>query len=349
MSQSPPEPQSQPRPSQSLSEFVAKVLDQLSVSAWLPAALLVFAAWLLVELRANRGDLGQAFGSMIEAGWPTFLILGVGVVLATTVSQAFSFESIRLLEGYWGTGLVGRLVGDRRCRRHRAKRKRRADLLEEQRLSAFGYARMKMLAKDVDRPAVDIIERHEFPASPADAFLEPEHDWKAFADPDAIRRIHDLQLALHLYPVNDYRILPTELGNTLRSFEERALGGSHHHLESSVSSDFHRLPPNLQSEHDEQRSRLDLYCTLVVVSIALALVSVVMLGQFGLPALIALTLGLGASWFFYRAAIASAAGYGSVLIAIRTYLDSSDERHHRPEPSSSCAGGPDTTEDSTLA
>ena len=105
---------------ESLSQFVARVLDQLSLSAWLPSAALVlslaFTYHLARALDAERhavagilsapqspGALSDALTGLAHTSLGGALLLIMAVVVLTIATQAFAFEAIRTLEGYWGT------------------------------------------------------------------------------------------------------------------------------------------------------------------------------------------------------------------------------------------------------
>jgi Metallo-beta-lactamase superfamily len=49
--------------------------------------------------------LTHASNAIADAGLGGVVLLMIIIVVATMVTQAFSFEAIRLLEGYWGPGL----------------------------------------------------------------------------------------------------------------------------------------------------------------------------------------------------------------------------------------------------
>src|SRR5437763_1360450 len=85
-----------------LSAFAARILNQLSLSAWLPSAFLTVAGSFLLQFRAQRSlNLADAANAITKHP-ATVLILALPVLISTTlVTQAFSFEAIRALEGYW--------------------------------------------------------------------------------------------------------------------------------------------------------------------------------------------------------------------------------------------------------
>ncbi len=90
-----------------ISAFVARVLDQLTLSAWLPAALLTASVGVLLEFRNLRSvDLLSAVTALTADPLRVLVITIPVLILATVVTQAFSFEAIRTLEGYWSWPLA---------------------------------------------------------------------------------------------------------------------------------------------------------------------------------------------------------------------------------------------------
>ncbi len=109
---------------ESLSQFVAKVLDQLSLSAWLPSAALVLSLAFVVNLRGTEGAFGPAVAAFADYTIAAGLFLFASVVVLTMVTQAFEFEAIRFLEGYWGPRAVGEWAADVGCALHTWRRSR---------------------------------------------------------------------------------------------------------------------------------------------------------------------------------------------------------------------------------
>ena len=84
-----------------ISAFVARVLDQLTLSAWLPGAVLAASVALLFQFRTARStNLGAAVVALTASPLRVLVIIIPLLVIATIVTQAFSFEAIRTLEGY---------------------------------------------------------------------------------------------------------------------------------------------------------------------------------------------------------------------------------------------------------
>jgi hypothetical protein len=101
---------------ETLSQFLARILQQLAISAWLPAAALagltafVFRLGSVFDERPQRGAaeaVGAAFTALAGLKVGGALLLVGTVVVATTLTQAFSFEAIRVLEGLLGNQSLG--------------------------------------------------------------------------------------------------------------------------------------------------------------------------------------------------------------------------------------------------
>ena len=150
-------PKDSATPPEGLSAFAARVLDQLSVSAWLPAALLVAGLFLLVKVRYNDGAIMEALADVGNTKGGTIVLLAATVVVLTTVTQALEFGAIRVLEGYWGRRRLASSLA-RRCSNHQTNRlsgieKKRRVLMRE----AFESARHGLLNARVSPEAVEYL------------------------------------------------------------------------------------------------------------------------------------------------------------------------------------------------
>lgn len=143
-----------------------------------------------------------------------------------------------------------------------------------------------------------------------------ETDWELFAPPDPPRRRANVDKRLADYPAAE-RMLPTRLGNILRAHEDQI---RRVRVGSFVQEVFDDLPLGLQAEHDEQRTRLDLYCSMVFVLAAAGLAAVLRLVVNHWPyALCAAVITVIGIQVMYRAALTSARAYGGILLTIRDY------------------------------
>lgn len=311
-----------------LAAFLARVLDQLSVSAWLPSAMLIGVGSLLVQMRSNGNlNVAAAVADLADPqSWGIIIILLFGLVLATMVTQAFSFGIIRLLEGYWGSGpSVGWLVKARvRAHDKRADRLRRRSTDLERAL--FRSAVSHMAGEDplhvqVWNEQLHVPKRDRKQTDPAVLKAANAIDWRRNGDPGIAALFYRSHDRLADYPNQRTRLLPTRLGNVLRSSEEQ-LGLKGDALERFIMENYGSIPTRLMTQHDQFRDRLDMYSLLTLVFAALAAASVpLMWGIPGpapwmpAPAITGATLALLAG-MSYGAATASARGYGSALLAI---------------------------------
>jgi hypothetical protein len=233
---------------QTLSQLIAKILDQLSVSAWLPAGVLIFLVLLIGNARASEGDVGRAVGALGHLSAPSLLLLFVGVILATVLTQAFQFEAIQMLEGYWGTGRVRTYVAEVRSRRHLAKRNALGRRLQDVADSAFTDALSTMLAENVPPTTVDLVKRlHQGEIRIAQLSKKQRNraandPWEDYAPLRKLRRMDALAAAVSRFPSDDRAVRPTRLGNTLRAYEDPVEEKLGHPIEGFVQEVFHKLP-----------------------------------------------------------------------------------------------------------
>lgn len=140
-------------PPEGISQFIAKILDQLNVSSWLPGTMFVGNAALLLQLyRQGNVDIAAAAVALTSSPLGVLIVIFFGVVLAAMVAQAFAFEVIRLLEGYWGGTRVSTRLLAWRTARHLSKFLRLDERIRNQTRRAFcEVARPEMLAQHVAR------------------------------------------------------------------------------------------------------------------------------------------------------------------------------------------------------
>lgn len=312
-------------PQESLSQLVAKILDQLSLSAWLPAGVLVSIAILYGTFHAHT-DVASALDAIGAMSFTSFLLSVFSVIVVTVLTQAFEFAAIRLLEGYWGAGGPGYWLGRRRCAKHLRRRDRIRAAVNHLDGDAFALARSRALKDDGKlEPIFAIIEAQRSGWTDAEALQEASagdidraesFDWRVYGPTDDVRKLSILESRLREFPQIDYRVHPTRLGNVLRSFEDRVHNPGKGSLEGMVQRVFHQLPATVQSEHDQFRTRLDVYCSLVLVFALATVTSLVVYpsGRALVPVIAAVMAAL--AYVSYRAAITSARAYGGVLETI---------------------------------
>jgi hypothetical protein len=142
-----------------VSAFIARVLDQLTLSAWLPAALFTASMAILLQFR-RQGSLNVPHALRVLTANPLrVLVLMIPLlVIATVVTQAFSFEAIRSLEGYWRRRGLANLARTLMIRRH----VRRKEAIIARRLKAaekaFYVAEPRMLRAGIPFSLVNALK-----------------------------------------------------------------------------------------------------------------------------------------------------------------------------------------------
>ena len=294
-----------------VSAFAARVLNQLSLSAWLPATFLTLGLTFLLKFR-KIGSLNVARAATEltnkDGIWGLALLAVPTLVVATLLTQAFAFESIQLLEGYWHRRGPAQWLA-RVLIRWQVKRKNRLDRLAKAAARA-AFRESKDRWKDVIK-ALELASRgKDFPEHLDSKVGELE--WSDRCRPEALRRVEGLVRARADYPVEN-RILPTRLGNVLRSAED-GLRNTQGNLGTFVMRCRPLVPISVRAQHDQFRTRLEMYCTLVFVALTLTVASIVILWPLGLEQVaIAPTMFMAVCFTSYHAAIASARGYGVTL------------------------------------
>lgn len=308
--------------------MLGRIFDQLSLSAWMPGLALVGGLAMLGALQGSatktHPDVEKAFELLASLSLGGALVLLVAVVLATVVAQAFEFEMIKLLEGYWGTGSLSSRL---RARRTDTFTKRLSDLRTQKRRlekAAMRSAIPRMAPNDRNlRREIKLLWKAQrakaapkVPPSPAAANLLA--NWRRAASPGDLRALEACEVAISWYP-SEHRLLPTRLGNTLRSAEDRMKLSDSGNLEGFVLRNYETIPGRLLAQLSAFRTRLDMYCSLFLVCIVLAIVAVPFTLRFDAAyhatSLLCCLVFIGFAAVSYRAAIASARGYVSSLLA----------------------------------
>jgi hypothetical protein len=320
-----------------VSAFIAKVLDQLALSAWFPAAFLTAGLAVLLEFRSTKSiNILTAVEKLTAHPVQVLVIMIPLLVIATVVTQAFSFEAIRALEGYWPgrgpAGLASRLMIAKHIRRKRSIIKR----WHKESAKAFHAAVPRMIFSGDDVPArIAIAVEAQLSGSSAapglageelQLFVSTLQTWRDEADAWRLAKVDRLLTEYNSYPVNS-RILPTRLGNLIRTTEDN-LKAARGDIRSFVFRQRDKVSRRVQAQHDQFRTRLDMYCTLVFVSMSLMVIApAVLAGRIGVAAT-AITIGCFAvmSAASYLAAIASASGYCTTLVQMNEAARSSDEK-----------------------
>jgi len=320
-------------PGPGITGLVVRVLDQLSLAAWLPAALLTASMAVLFRFRANENlDLGQAISDITADPLALLVSLVPLLVVTTMVTQAFSFNAIRVLEGYGRPRGILTPVRRVLIRWH----VRRKSSLEKRRLTAnsraFAVARPRLLQSGFSHSVVDMLESQALETAEPDVTDEDRRvaeamGWRSYCDPWRLASIDSIIEEQKRYPTQG-RVLPTRLGNVLRSVEDELdeVGGD---VGGFVMRNKNLLPDNLRADHDHYRTRLDMYAMLVAIGLILAAVSPLMLvGAIATWSGILVVSGLFIllSLTSYHAAITSATAYGSILLELNRLVKSATKQ-----------------------
>jgi len=322
----------EPKARETLSELVARILHQLSISAWLPGASLIFI--LMIEENMSRIDpksirhhhfidyVAAAITAIGRMRAGSVVLIVVGIVTVTLITQAFEYEAIQLFEGYWGSGpFLGGIAGIMSSH-HRRRSDDLQKKMDELRLLALTYARPRMIAGGVSDTTASIIETGQPPpglsASEVESELElvARTDWHEYGRLTDVRRLERMDVRLQNYP-EQHRILPTRLGNILRAYEDR-VHDPQDRLQRLIPLIFDELPTAVQSEHDQYRNALALYCSLVVVFMLGGLIGIYLLPKMSFK-IVSAAIEVVLATLSYRAAMATARHYGQALLMINDY------------------------------
>ncbi|MFL6163851.1 MAG: hypothetical protein ACJ74U_16730 [Jatrophihabitantaceae bacterium] len=307
-----------------VSAFVAKVLNQLSLSAWLPAAVFAASVTMLTQFRSQRSlSVGHALKAITDHPGPILILILPILVLTTMLTQAFSFGAIRALEGYWmRRGLMAwfrsLMIRRHACRRDRLE-ERRAEIAKK----AFSRARTAYLREYsyavVGALELQAVEQDVPELSETDQATYDTITWRDLCKPWDLAKVDQIDLQLKDYPDLPTRTMPTRLGNILRRTED-SLQNAGDDVQGFAMRRRGFVSARVQTQHDQFRDRLDMYCTLVFASAVLVAISVAALwGRVRWWQTTSVAVGFALfAVVCYGSAIASARGY---CVALRQMDD----------------------------
>ena len=310
-----------PRPGIGVGDVLGKILDQLSLSAWPPAIFLVGVTALLLAIHDRDSfEPGRAVSDLVASTLGVVIVLAVATVLAVVIVQAFEFEVIRALEGYWGSGRIASRYATYRISRHAGRRRRLVKAASRARRRAFKGA-CRRLEKVQLGHLVPVLEADDagddlagFAAGLVTEALAV--GWESAARPEDIHLWQSLDQRKSHYPAAS-RVLPTRLGNTMRAAEDRMALADGGDLQGFIMRNYERIPRALLIQHSSSRTRLDMYCSLVFASMLLAPVSVGLLAKFGpLVASTSTAILVLFGVVAYSAGLSSARRLGAGLLAV---------------------------------
>lgn len=308
-----------------LSQFVAKVLDQLSLSAWFPAFLVASTLTILIQFRAQESVSLRGALDAITDDWKQFLLLALpALAVMTVLTQAFSYGAIRFLEGYWNRNLPFGWLRSPMIRWQARRLRRLIDKREAAARRAFAAVRPQLL-QTYSYALVSALEVQAIGGNPPalegeDARIYGLTTWRAICKPWDLARVDRYDREREDFPILIGRLMPTKLGNVQRAYED-GLRNSGEDLIGFAMRNRELVAPIVQIQHDHFRQRLDMYCTLVFTSLTCAALTVALLARqvpdsspWAVPAIAG---GFGAlSLACYASAVAAARGYGATLRVI---------------------------------
>lgn len=304
-----------------VSAFVARVLDQLTLSAWLPAAILTASVAVLLQFRrVKSANVLHAIAALTADPIRVLVLMIPLLVIATVVTQAFSFEALRTLEGYWRRRGLASKARTLMIKWHVRRKNFITERLHEAYAEALDAGKSKMGEEGISDSLFNALKasllevENRSPVTREDIRKLRGLDWRSSCDAWHLAKIDQLLKDWAGYP-DDPRILPTKLGNLMRATEDK-LENAGNDLEGFVLRYYAAAPRLVQMQHDQFRNRLEMYCTLVFVSVSLVVLTIaILLGSGISTASIAIICGIFAtlSATSYLAAIASAGGYCAAL------------------------------------
>ncbi len=301
-----------------VSAFVAKVLDQLSLSSWLPGTLFAVSVTVLAKFHAREDVDLAAVISEVSKNWVTVLVWAAPMLLLSVlIIQASSFAAIQFLEGYGAARGPGRWCRTWLIRWHAGQLTRLEQRIRRVRRRAFDDSADRWSGEAPEIVMALRAAAHGL----GQPDLSDEHTrrlaklkWETECDPWQLARLAEMEERLKEFPA-PHRLLPTRLGNVLRATEDDLK-----HARGDVSQFALRrramIPARVQVQHDQFRARLDMYATLSLVSAILVALSAALLVTGGVGWLQVVLVAAVYALFVvvaYRAAIASARGYCTIL------------------------------------
>lgn len=267
--------------SDSLSEFGARVLGQLRLSAWLPGATLVATTYVLLVLASVETGEGVPLDEFLQQLNATDLTVVLGLVLVTavvaTMTQAFAFGMIRFFEGYWGFSLLSNVARmpanllQSWKRRYFAWRLRRLKGREVQ-----SAARARDLSKDFASAMEAVYLGRDVSAYSPEALRRAREPWEGDASPAVAQQRLAVGKRLEEFPRERAFGMPTRLGNSMRAMELAAFPGDRD-IHGAVLRRLPFLDSQTRVKHDEARNQLDLYALMIIVSGVMGLLGLVLL------------------------------------------------------------------------
>jgi hypothetical protein len=275
----------------------------------IPALFLVLWIYVLAASGAFSGSPDFHKAEVALSHWSVGKAAGIVIasLAIALIIQPLQFVTTQLLEGYWGTSALATITMKARIVHHRKQQR----ALEEKATAseiAWREACLRVLRARAGW--------HEDPDTLTDS-IESVLKGEA-GDPSILHYIAEQEArdkSTKNYPSDSERILPTDLGNALRRFEDTA--GKPYGLQPIViSPHLHLIAPSRHLEYMiDAREDMDSAIRICTVGLLATAVTAGSLLTHGLWLLWAL-LPYVVSYLSYRGAVSAAQGYGSVVSSV---------------------------------
>ena len=189
----------------SFKQLLMRIVELVDITAWLPAATGTFAMTLVWQFHSTDSvDVTRAIDRMSQIKLAATPIWIVFLLAFAVVLQGFANPVARVMEGYWGSGVFSRPIR----RVSMARQERRRSRLRAQFESRFAEAE-KLVAAE-----------RKVPLESDESRAEDDYLWKYVVPSHLSAEIQALRSAINEYPLQPSRLLPTKLGNILRSADD---------------------------------------------------------------------------------------------------------------------------------
>ncbi|VVJ16662.1 Uncharacterised protein [Amycolatopsis camponoti] len=280
---------------------VVSVLPALFLVVW-TAALVTSGAW---HSRPDLSLMVSRLGGLNLSGAAWLILI---TILVALFLHPLQLGMTRLLEGYWGSSRAATFLR-RRITHHRKRLAR----LEDREMALIGQ---------LENALDDMLTKHRGIARSSELTAgDLTSAREAMFESDFGHRLSGLQAAiatiphsLARYPRPD-RIMPTRLGNVLRSAEDAA--GKRYELDTIRTASHIALvaPENHLTYLDDARQQLDTSARLCVVALLVTLETAVFLLPTGWWLLLAIA-PYSLAYIAYRASIAAAGQYMGIVSTV---------------------------------
>jgi hypothetical protein len=277
----------------------------------IPSLFLVLWAYVLIASGALSGvpklhnvEIALSHWSIAKAAGVVLASLAVAFVL-----HPLQLATTQLLEGYWGTSAPA--VGAMKIRIiHHRKRQRE---LQSKAAWSRDQWRNECLRALGERAGADPLEEDQELNVRISSKMKSE-----FGDKLMLYSIAEQQASNQErsnYPSDPTRILPTQLGNALRSFEDAA--GRQYGLDALViAPHLHLIAPDRHLEYlTDAREDMDSAIRICVVGLVATALTVAFLLTDGLWLLWAI-LPYFISYLAYKGAVSAAQSYGTIIASV---------------------------------